>query len=330
LPTALAISDVVVVLADKDFLETQIESIVRQSAGVPRLVISCDSDLDYLLCKKYQSESCVVLRSSGDRGIQHNFHNAFLASLALDPPASWFFCSDQDDVWATSKIEAFLHLTSNPSLSCIHSDAVVTNERGDTTATSLWHEEMRVLTASHIHELLLLNWVTGSTSAFRRDVVMGACDNKFPFPLHDVWLTAEALSRGQIGIIHDPLIAYRQHGGNSVGAKHRAGESTFQQIRRSKRTLRYLETISRDRRKLRRELIAAELQIEQPYKFMTSPGFLGVGYMVWAMFLGYQRDSRAKIAFGIGVGEVYSNFQALKNRIPRRLSASFVSKGVND
>ena len=68
-----------------------------------------------------------------------------------------------------------------------------------------------------LNVLLRRNVTTGATIVFRRSLVTRAK----PFPeswVHDEWLAIVAAMFGEVGIIEDPLIDYRQHGSNEIGA----------------------------------------------------------------------------------------------------------------
>jgi hypothetical protein len=78
--------------------------------------------------------------------------------------------------------------------------------------------------------LLLRNTVTGMTVTMRRRTVELA----LPFPpqagqhfFHDLWLALVAEATGGIAVIGDPLVDYRQHGGNVLGAVDRRARRRF-------------------------------------------------------------------------------------------------------
>jgi len=68
--------------------------------------------------------------------------------------------------------------------------------------------------------LLAQNFVTGCTVMVNRKLL----DIALPIPeealMHDWWLALCAAVFGHIGFIDKPLVKYRQHGNNEVGAKH--------------------------------------------------------------------------------------------------------------
>jgi hypothetical protein len=69
--------------------------------------------------------------------------------------------------------------------------------------------------------LLRRNLATGATLAFRRSLLQDVT----PFPpewVHDEWLAIIAAAVGGVDCLEQPLIDYRQHGGNQIGARKRS------------------------------------------------------------------------------------------------------------
>src|SRR5690606_34951467 len=68
--------------------------------------------------------------------------------------------------------------------------------------------------------LLRRNLVTGATAAIRRELLDMALPLG-PSWVHDEWLAIIAASREAVALIDEPLIDYRVHGGNQIGAEAR-------------------------------------------------------------------------------------------------------------
>ena len=69
--------------------------------------------------------------------------------------------------------------------------------------------------------LLMQNTVTGGAMAINRALadMGGRCVDPSGVIMHDGWLAAVAARFGRIVYLDEPLSDYRQHAGNSVGAK---------------------------------------------------------------------------------------------------------------
>jgi hypothetical protein len=109
--------------------------------------------------------------------------------------------------------------------------------------------------ASRIHDgeafgvLLRRNFVTGATVMMRRIVVEYA----LPVPdawLHDEWLAIAAAAAGVVDFLPEPLIDYRQHSANQIGARTltfsgATGRLTSSRAARNERLLRRAESLPR-------------------------------------------------------------------------------------
>lgn len=145
--------------------------------------------------------------------------------LAEISSAPYLMFCDQDDVWFPEKIErqyARLHHLqethgeTTPLL--VHSDLVVVDQ--DKNLLSLSFQELRGFHVKQEKQAYLLdNVVTGCATAFNR----AAAQLAFPAPLHamqhDRWLALVCAWFGHIGTIPYPLVLYRQHGQNLLGAQ---------------------------------------------------------------------------------------------------------------
>ena len=136
--------------------------------------------------------------------------------------------SDQDDVWLCDKIETSIERiqqlekqSGNVPL-LVFSDKEIVDNKLQLLCTSYfklkkipknWH-----LTTG---QLCQQNVVSGCTMLFNRQLL----DKALPIPeqayMHDWWLALVATSCGKLELIDRPLIKYRQHGANAIGANKR-------------------------------------------------------------------------------------------------------------
>ncbi len=134
------------------------------------------------------------------------------------------FC-DQDDVWFPEKVE--LQYTALRRLEgqygeatplLVHSDLVVVDEERAIQAVSFW-DYRAFEVAQRKQAYLLNNVVTGCATAFNR----AAAELAFPVPVyaleHDRWLALVCAWFGQIQALPHPLLLYRQHDENAIGAE---------------------------------------------------------------------------------------------------------------
>jgi glycosyltransferase involved in cell wall biosynthesis len=209
------------------FIETQLRSILAQTVRPSEIVLSDDASTDdtvdiavALVTAEGAGVSLHVLRNDPPRGVTANFEQAILACRG-----EFVALSDQDDVWMPNRLATALAVfTARPGLELVHSDAELIDDRGASLDVTLFQAlEVGPLEVTAIHDgrglelLLRRNIVTGATLMLRRELAVAAA----PFPdawLHDEWLAIVAASRGGFDVVAEPLIRYRQHGANEVGA----------------------------------------------------------------------------------------------------------------
>jgi glycosyltransferase involved in cell wall biosynthesis len=135
------------------------------------------------------------------------------------------FC-DQDDVWVKEKLELQLECylqidgcDSKPVL--VHSDLEVVDQNLDNVADSFIAYQGLEIERNRFPHLVVSNLVTGCTALFNEALL----DAALPVPknavMHDWWFAMTATAFGELVFIPSPLVRYRQHGRNTIGAKQR-------------------------------------------------------------------------------------------------------------
>ncbi len=170
-----------------------------------------------------------VLDAGPNLGVIGNF--AALLAHADAAGADYVFPSDQDDVWLPTKLSRSLalmarleseHGRDTPLL--VHSDlAVVDGALRPLYPSFLRRQGIRHEETSPLNVLLVQNFVTGCASLLNRALLRLA----LPFPerciMHDWWIAECAAAAGAIGFVPEPLVLYRQHGANQIGASGSLG-----------------------------------------------------------------------------------------------------------
>lgn len=215
------------------YLEKQLDSILAQTHQNFRLLVSDDGSTDATLniLESYRTRfghRMVILPYAGrGRGVTRNFENLMLASQQ-EGLAEWAAFADQDDVWLPHKLEVLLREmaaleraigSEKPCL--VHSDLTVVDENLETIAPSfIEYQQMDPAGCSPL-SLLSVNQVTGCATLVNRALLSVA----LPIPpqaiLHD-WWCALVSGCGRRSYLHTPLVLYRQHGANQVGARSRS------------------------------------------------------------------------------------------------------------
>ena len=214
----------------ESYLSEQIESIVDQTYENWTLLIRDDGSTDDTLpiIKKYSDSDERVELLVDDKGFSGSSKNNFnvLCAEALQRNYDYYFFSDQDDVWVNNKIEVFLDeliKVDQDSLDkplLLYSDLSVVDENKKMINQSFMNfQGLKNKDKESLKTLLVQNYVTGCAMAINKSLLTLS----HPFPkniiMHDWWLAICAAATGKIVYINQPLIYYRQHSLNIVGAK---------------------------------------------------------------------------------------------------------------
>ena len=154
-------------------------------------------------------------------GAAQNFMSALLGWETAD----YVMFADADDFWEPDKIRLTLDCMKRTEAGCpagtpvlVHTDLSVVDRDLNLIAPSLWQYEKISPERTQLRQLLAQNNVTGCTVMINRALKERVPTAPASFVMHDWWLALCASAFGRIAFLHTPLIRYRQHGDNSVGA----------------------------------------------------------------------------------------------------------------
>lgn len=211
------------------YLKEQLESIRRQTYTKWKLIVrddgSSDGSAEVLaeFAASTDNKVSVFINNPAEGSAKKNF-----ARLIKDAYGSQYimFC-DQDDVWKEDKIEtsikAMKKLESKygsgiPLL--VHGDLEVASKDMDIIAGSMFGLS-HIKRHPSLAELVIQNNVTGCTMIINGPLCKGIADiaGMEDVIMHDYIIALYAKVFGKTAFINKPLLNYRQHGSNSVGAK---------------------------------------------------------------------------------------------------------------
>ncbi|WP_144213704.1 glycosyltransferase family 2 protein [Shewanella donghaensis] len=211
------------------FIEEQIESIFSQKDVKVSLVIrddgSTDNSIEKITKINLKTEDFTILRNEGSiHGHLSNF--GALCEFALKGDAEYFAFSDQDDIWHANKlktcIERLVDIEDEQSSNTpilIHSDLKVVDKNLVEIAPSfIKYQGIPAPQSQSGESFLHQNVATGCTFVFNRALLELASPIPKTVVIHDWWFALVAKYYGVIEYLDKPLIDYRQHGGNSIGA----------------------------------------------------------------------------------------------------------------
>lgn len=203
----------------------QLQSILAQSVRPAEIIICDDHSADATLSEvaRVAADSPVPIRlhvNDQNLGISLNFQRAMnLCQADLIAPA------DQDDVWHPAKLEKLASaLQSHPHAAYAFCDARLVDQNLTPLGVLLWdlHQltppRQQLLQSEDALELLTVaNFATGATMLFRRRWLT-AISPVSRYWLHDGWLSLMLSAFAHCVLVNEPLVDYRQHPSQKVGA----------------------------------------------------------------------------------------------------------------
>lgn len=213
-----------------EFFQKQIYSIQNQTwqNWICHIVDDFSAPESQADIKKIVGDDSRFICHFHDRNLKHyyNFERG-LQYCAQDTTITAFSFCDQDDIWEADKLEISLKKLRSEQAVLVHSDLQLIDSQDQTIHLSTWDFEGRKPEAATIELLLLRNVVTGCSLLFCSSLL----PKILPFPNqddvgwhHDWWVALVAMQMGKIIHIRQPLIRYRLHNSNTVGAIQNAGK----------------------------------------------------------------------------------------------------------
>jgi glycosyltransferase involved in cell wall biosynthesis len=218
------------------FLAAQLDSLLAQTHADWICLVRDDgsSDGSMAIVRRYQARHPDRFRIIED-GLGNLGTVRCLNTLAQHVDTPLFGFCDQDDVWLPQKLEASVRALQGlqadagvPALA--YCDMLVTDEALEPLAPSFWNMTRGRRYAVGLRGLPVLNMVAGCTMLGNRALLQAAFPVPSCAPMHDYWVGLVAKFAGHAVAIEEPLMLYRQHGRNQLGAGTRA--SPWQRLAR--------------------------------------------------------------------------------------------------
>ncbi|RZM79291.1 glycosyltransferase family 2 protein [Leptolyngbya iicbica] len=215
---------------DRTYFKQQLESIKLQTFSNWICLITDDGSApdiqDFIRTEIADDARFIYYVQPQNLGAYHNFESG-IEYFSDRPEITHLAFSDQDDIWHPEKLETLLREIESQDALLAHSDLELIDSQGQLLHSSVWDYEKRCPENLNSKLLLLRNSVTGCTVMIRRILI----PDLLPFPkqhsstawYHDHWMALVASHRGNIAHLRQPLVQYRQHGDNVVGAREFAG-----------------------------------------------------------------------------------------------------------
>jgi len=202
------------------YLRMQLDSILSQTYKNIEIIIcdDCSTDGTVKILEEYRKEHGITYYvNERNLGYIKNFEKVLGYCSG-----EYIALSDQDDIWLNNKIEFLLNNIGDSPL--IFSDACLIDHFGEIIAESFYGYQ-NIITRKYPDQfkyLLFSNFVTGCTSLFKKEIIAKAIPFIDSIP-HDWWISLIASSIGNIVEVKLPLVLYRRHSNNAIGAKESKG-----------------------------------------------------------------------------------------------------------
>lgn len=231
--------DIAVLMATyngREYLDEQLRSLLKQTVSDFTIYIHDDDSTDGTVkllnefVAKYP-DRIVLVDGQPCGSAKANFWY-LLSQVEADV---YFFC-DQDDVWLPKKVEKSLRRLESlqGECRCVFTDMRVVNGDLQEIDSSFLHYNGRNPYEQRYQRILIDNPAAGTTMCFDRalrDLAMSADFDLSGIEMHDGFLLAMAALCGTTAYIDEPLVLYRQHAANDMGAAK--SETRLQRIQRN-------------------------------------------------------------------------------------------------
>lgn len=218
------------------YLPPLLDSILNQTYNDVRFIVRDDGSKDSTLevikgyKNRYPERFTLVEDRLGNQGTSGS-NDVLIKYVTSD----YFMFCDQDDIWEPNKIEVCMkemnrlesQYSDKPILVC--SDACCFDENDNITAPSFFESQKFCDVTDNYHKMLALNVVQGATALMNKkvlDVIKYIPKDLF----HDWWVGVIVCYYGKVSYIHQPLLRYRQHSSNVVGALNVGGGYLWNKI----------------------------------------------------------------------------------------------------
>ena len=202
------------------YLAEQLDSIINQTYHNWNLLIRDDNSTDRTLeiIQDYQKKDNrikLLKDNEGNLGIVKNFEE-----LLKNSESEFIMFSDQDDIWIENKLDVYLKTAEKIKIKgfLLHSDAILFNKNKSDASTRTFISKKAE--KKGLENTFFNYFVQGATILISKEIK----NFILPFPkeayLHDRYIHIVTELFFERIFINQPLIYYRQHDNNQIGAKN--------------------------------------------------------------------------------------------------------------
>lgn len=211
------------------FLKEQLDSFSSQTRLPDELVVcdDCSKDATVKIIKEFAAAAPFPVRlhvNKSNLGTIKNFDRAVNACQG-----DVILLADQDDVWLPEKLGSFERMfESDKEIGLVFCDADLVNENLEPLNRRNWETvgftaklQKKFLDGNSFPILLYHNVISGCAMAFRAEYknLILPLPEDLNLILHDHWTGILLSAVSKLGLINEPLVLYRQHPKQQVGAR---------------------------------------------------------------------------------------------------------------
>lgn len=197
------------------YIETQINSILKNLIKIDELIISDDGSTDKTIeIIKKINDSRIKLIQGPKLGVKKNFENAI-----RNCNGKYIFLSDQDDIWLDDKINKVVNEFENDDNTlCITHDCDVQNSDMSKMIINSFFEHRK--SKSGVITNIYKNRYLGCCMAFRNTAKKYILPIPNNIEMHDQWIGILCDKYGKSLFFSEKLIHYRRHNNNVSNMNH--------------------------------------------------------------------------------------------------------------
>ncbi len=209
-----SVSIVLATYNGEKYLREQLDSLFAQTYPLLEIIAvdDCSSDSTVAILREYAAAHPILHIFQNEVNLKHN--RTFERGIQLAKGDCIAMC-DQDDIWLPEKISSLMAQWLPDSL-LIHCDSEFIDADGKSMNRKISSIKNLQTYLSPV-PFIIGNTVAGHAAIFRKELIKTI----LPFPsivIHDWWMAFIAATQGPVQYVDKPLILYRQHAGNVIGA----------------------------------------------------------------------------------------------------------------
>ena len=237
-------SDVSVALCTyngEQYLREQLNSILNQDYRQISEIVCVDdnsTDKTWAILEEYAAKykQFRIFRNQSNEGYIRNFEKALSKTSN-----KYIAISDQDDVWYPTKISKLIETIGDSLI--VYSDNQYIDGNGN-KLDKQFSDFINLQKSTSCLNFALFNAISGHTMLINRDLLQFALPFNEDIP-YDFWLGFHAAQFGEIQYVDEPLVGYRQHQNNALGAIGYSSEKGDSELSRMKKSQTRVEIFSK-------------------------------------------------------------------------------------